>query len=286
MKQLIVIADMEGASGIFDANREACRHEELYPRYKLWRVYGRSCITSDVLAVCNAAVDAGIDDILLYDMHFAGCTESNVELDKLPACVRVFDLPNRETLWDRIRGQAAMEPYGIITVGQHARNGEANAYFPHTIHTPPIESFFINGIHVAEIGESVMCFSGVPYIANIGCAASHKEALELSPEVSCITVKDKAKHWEPLPEDTYPLIYAGVRKALGDYESKTAFPPLDRYVCKLNLTEDHFFDAPDDFPWKGTFDGRSAQWEAHDILTALSLFWQVHNYIRKHTQRA
>ena len=27
MKQLIVIADMEGASGIFDANREACRHE-------------------------------------------------------------------------------------------------------------------------------------------------------------------------------------------------------------------------------------------------------------------
>lgn len=85
-----------------------------------------------------------------------------------------------------------------------------------------------------------MCFSGVPYIANIGCAASHKEALELSPEVSCITVKDKAKHWEPLPEDTYPLIYAGVRKALGDYESKTAFPPLDRYVCKLNLTEGHF----------------------------------------------
>ena len=103
----------------------------------------------------------------------------------------------------------------------------------------------------------------------------------MSPEVSCITVKDKAKHWEPLPEDTYPLIYAGVRKALGDYESKTAFPTLDRYVCKLNLTEDHFFDAPDDFPWKGTFDGRSAQWEAHDIITALSLFWQVHNYIRK-----
>lgn len=191
MKQLIVIADMEGASGIFDANREACRHEERYPRYKLWRAYGRSCITSDVLAVCNAAVDAGIDDILLYDMHFAGCTESNVELDKLPACVRVFDLPNRETLWDRIRGQAAMEPYGIITVGQHARNGEANAYFPHTIHTPPIESFFINGIHVAEIGESVMCFSGVPYIANIGCAASHKEALELSPEVSCIIIRQR-----------------------------------------------------------------------------------------------
>ena len=29
MKQLIIVADMEGASGIFDSNREACWHEEL-----------------------------------------------------------------------------------------------------------------------------------------------------------------------------------------------------------------------------------------------------------------
>ena len=180
MKQLIVIADMEGASGIFDLNKEACWHEELYKQKTLWRTYGRACITSDVLAVCNAAIDMGIDDILLYDMHFAGCNESNIELEKLPSKVRLFDLPNREIWWGRIRGQAMTEPYGIVTVGQHARNGEANAYFPHTIHTPPIKEFFINGIHVAEIGESVMCFSGVPYIANIGCAASHKEALELS----------------------------------------------------------------------------------------------------------
>ena len=32
MKQLIVISDMEGASGIFDSIKEACRHEELYPQ--------------------------------------------------------------------------------------------------------------------------------------------------------------------------------------------------------------------------------------------------------------
>ena len=137
MKQLIVIADMEGASGIFGSNKEALWPEEIYKQKTLWRTYGRSCITSDVLAVCNAAMDIGIDDILLYDMHYAGCSESNIELEKLPPIVRLFDLPNREIWWGRIRGQAAIEPYGIVTVGQHARNGEANAYFPHTIHTPP-----------------------------------------------------------------------------------------------------------------------------------------------------
>lgn len=280
MKQLIIIADMEGASGIFDSNEEACWHEEIYKQKTLWRTYGRSCITSDVLAVCNAAIDMGIDEILLYDMHYAGCSESNIELEKLPSKVRLFDLPNRESWWGRIRGQAMTKPYGIVTVGQHARNGEENAYFPHTIHTPPIEAFFINGIHVAEIGESVMCFSDVPYIANIGCAASHKEALELSPNVSCISVKDKSKHWEPTSEEVYSLIYTEIVEAFKDYNNKTSFPSSDRYVCELHLTESHFFEVLDDFPWKGSFDTRTAKWEAHEMETALSIFWRVHNYIK------
>lgn len=282
MKQLIVLADMEGASGIFESNREAILHEEMYPQKTLWRSYGRACITSDVLAVCNAAVDAGVDEILLYDMHFAGCAESNIELERLPSCVRVFDLPNRVLHWSRIRGQAAVSPYALLTVGQHARNGEANAYFPHTIHTPPIESFYVNGVHVAEIGEGVLCFCEVPYLANIGCAASHKEALELCPNVSCITVKDKGRQWEPTPQETYPLIYQGVREAFQDYENKRAYPYLDNCVCELNLTEGYFFESPDSFPWKGSFDRRTAVWETHDIQTALSLFWKVHDYIRQH----
>ena len=281
MKQLIILADMEGASGIFDSNQEAFLHEEMYPKQTLWRSYGRSCITSDVLAVCNAANDMGIDDILLYDMHFAGCRETNVELDKLPSNVRVFDLPDRSILWSRIRGQAAVEPYGIITVGQHARNGEKDAYFPHTIHTPPLQSFFINGIHVAEIGEGVMCFCDVPYIANIGCAASHQEARELSPDVTCITVKDKRTKWEPSPAETYPIIYEGVKEALKDYQNKTAYPYQQHCVCELNLTENYCFEAPESFPWKGEFRGRTAVWEAHDLETALSLFWRVHDYIKK-----
>lgn len=67
MKQLILYADMEGASGIFENNQSWNWNGE-----EDWRKYGRDCITSDALAICNAAVDFGIDDILLYDGHFAG----------------------------------------------------------------------------------------------------------------------------------------------------------------------------------------------------------------------
>lgn len=280
MKQLIVIADMEGASGIFDSNKEACWHEEMYPQGTLWRTQGRACITSDVLAVCNAAVDMGIEDILLYDMHFSGCSEYNVMLEKLPPQVRVFDLELRGTDWGRIRGQSATYPYGIVTVGQHARNGEPDAYFAHTIHTPPIESFWINGIHVAEIGESVMCFSGVPFIANVGCAASHKEAMELSSAVSCITVKDKKAGWEPSPEETYPIIYDGIKKALNDYQRKAAYPEQEIYLCKMYLTDGYHFESPENFSWKGSFTRQCAAWETHDIQTALNLFGEVHKYIK------
>lgn len=280
MKQLIVIADMEGASGIFDSNKEACWHEEMYPQGTLWRTQGRACITSDVLAVCNAAVDMGIEDILLYDMHFSGCSEYNVMLEKLPPQVRVFDLELRGTDWGRIRGQSATYPYGIVTVGQHARNGEPDAYFAHTIHTPPIESFWINGIHVAEIGESVMCFSGVPFIANVGCAASHKEAMELSSAVSCITVKDKKAGWEPSPEETYPIIYDGIKKALNDYQRKAAYPEQEIYLCKMYLTDGYHFESPENFSWKGNFTRQCAVWETHDIQTALNLFGEVHKYIK------
>jgi len=110
----------------------------------------RQCILLCVIGVptneTNAAIDFGIDDILLYDAHYAGNPEFNILLDKLPPCVRVFDVKNRCFDWRRIRGQAAQHPFGLITFGQHAREGTRDAYFPHTIQSPPIKNFIYNGV--------------------------------------------------------------------------------------------------------------------------------------------
>lgn len=266
---------MEGASGIFDYNKEACYPEELYKKKTLWRDYGRGCITSDVLAVCNAANDFGIDEILLYDAHFAGCSEYNIMLEKLPGNVRVFDVPNREFYWRRIRGQAMWKPYGIITVGQHARFGEQNAYFPHTVQTPPIKAFWVNGKNVGEIGNAVLSFHGTPYIANVGCAASHKEAKELSSEVTCVSVKDKLRNWEPSIKETYPIIYDGVIQAFKEYENKTAAEMSGYCQCSMELVDNFHFTIPDHISWKGEFKDNVAFWEAPSFEIALELFEEV-----------
>lgn len=281
MKQLILISDMEGASGIFDENSSACSHGS-----QLWMDYGRDCMTSDVLAVCEAANACGVDEILFYDSHFAGCPESNVKLELLPRNVRVADTPDRCFLWRRIRGQAACEPYGLITVGQHARYGEPDAYFPHTIQTPPIQGLFVNGKHIAEIGMSALQFCGTAYVANIGCAASHKEAREICETVHCITVKDRKTRWEPTYQETYPIIFAGVRKALSDMERLQVIQVAEPCEYRLELTQGYHFAPPQRMLWQGSFANRQASWTAPSIEIGLELFHCVRACIRKDAEQS
>ena len=66
-RQVVIIADMEGASGIFGNNSNA-----FVPGTDEWKTYGRACITSDFFAVCAALKTCGIDDIFVYDEHYAG----------------------------------------------------------------------------------------------------------------------------------------------------------------------------------------------------------------------
>ncbi|MDR2569042.1 MAG: M55 family metallopeptidase [Oscillospiraceae bacterium] len=273
MKQLIIIADMEGASGIFSKNSSW-----LWNGSADWREHGRECITSDALAIVNASIDFGIDDILLYDGHFAGNPEFNIILEKLPPIVRVFDVPDRCFYWRRMRGQAVARPFGIITFGQHARFGEDNAYFAHTMQSPPIKSLFWNGKHIAEIGSAVLSFHDAPYLANVGCAASMREALELSDKILTIPVKDMAKGWEPSPQETYSIIYDGVTKALHNVENTTGiFVGDELHRFSMQLCDGYFFDTSANITWKGIIENTKATWEAPSIEIGLELF----NYVRR-----
>lgn len=271
-KQLIIISDMEGASGIFENNRKAMVHGS-----DEWKNNGREYLTSDILAVCEAANELGIDDILIYDGHFAGNPEHNIILEKLPSNVRFFDTPDRCFYWRRIRGQSSWNPYGLITVGQHARYGEEDAYFPHTIQSPPIEKLTLNGIHIAEIGMAVLNFTGVKYIANIGCNASMKEALELSNTVKTIAVKDKAKNWQPNIEETYKIIKDGVLNALSNIDDIKPVDVKPPYVFSMRILEGFTFQVPNEISWKGNFDENTAYWEAPDVEIGLEIF----NYVRE-----
>ena len=199
----------------------------------------------------------------------------------MPKNVRFFDTPDRCFFWRRIRGQAQIEPFGLITVGQHARFGEKGAYFPHTIQTPPIKATFFNGLHIAEIGHAVLNFGNVKYIANVGCRASMKEALEMSENICTISVKDKTVTWEPSPIETFPIIKGGIFKALRNIEHFNAPVFKAPFEFSMNLTEGFRFIAPPRISWKGSFNDNEAFWEAPSIELGLELFGFVRDCIER-----
>lgn len=88
-------------------------------------------------AVCDATIDFGIDEIVLYDDHSAGerCAKPNVKIEELPEIVKFADVPEHEFEYflPWIKGQVRLDPFGMIFVGQHARAGTRNAIFPRSI---------------------------------------------------------------------------------------------------------------------------------------------------------
>jgi D-aminopeptidase len=275
-KQIIVYVDMEGASGIFDHNSNAVVHGS-----SLWREYGRKCITSDVLAVCQAANECKIDEILIYDGHCAGDPEYNIIVEELPHNIKLFDTWNRRFDWRRIRGQADLDPFGLITVGQHARYGEPDAYLPHTIQSPPVKSLYLNNKNIAEIGMCAYNFFGLKYIANIGCMASMAEALEISQKETCIPVKDKKNKYEPKYSETFPLIKENVIKAINEIGNKEKIETDEPCIFKMEIFDNYTFKEPEKISWKGTFSENEAHWEASSVEIGFELFNYVRNCIIK-----
>ena len=109
-----------------------------------------------------------------------------------------------------------------------------------------IQSIILNVRSIGEISMEVHNFKDMPYIANIGCAASHDEALGLSRSISCIAVKDKAKKFEPTYEEAYSIIYDGVRSALKEYDEMECCTYTGFCEFAVNLCEGFFCGTEQD----------------------------------------
>lgn len=267
---------MEGASGIFENNSRA-----FVPGTDEWKTYGRVCITSDVSAVCAELKICGIDDICVYDEHYAGDSRYNIILEDLPENVKLFDIPERRMFWRRIRGQARWDLFGIITVGQHAGNGVQNGYFAHTIQTPPIKNLRVNGKSISEIGLAAYNFYGAKYIANIGCAASHEEARSINKTATCITVKDKKKKYEPTYRETYEIIKKQTIEAINDSDNKTPITVEEPCEIELDLEPEYEFYLGKEIPIKCREEKQKVIWYAPEIETGLEFIDYFRSKIKK-----
>lgn len=224
-KQLYILCDLEGASGISPANRQAMHYGS-----ELWHAEGRALITSDVKAVCEAAVEFGIDEIVINDDHDLGHREPNLLVHELPGNVKMVPRPH---LPGTPRKRVQADPFGMIIVGQHAMYG-GGGFAPHTVQSPPIGEVTLNGIRVGEIGLALALFMGVKLLAIAGEEAATREAQALCPSVVTIPVKSLERDWFPPATETYGTIKERTAQALAQQARAHALvlaPPF-RFTMK------------------------------------------------------
>jgi len=282
-KVLYILCDVEGASGISRANWNTLRHGS-----DLWRSEGRALITSDVKAVCEAANEFGIDDIIIDDEHDGGKRESNLLVSELPANVRLLRRPH---LPGKARKTVRGEPYGMVFVGQHAMAG-GGGFAAHTI-CLQIGAVTLNGVRVGEIGLELAMFMDAPLLAVVGEEAAVTEAKVLCPRVVGISVKSLERNWFPSADETRPAIRRGVLDALRAREDPTGLDLQPPYRFTLAPADGYVFDPDKKMPLRwltrlfffrvcgGKLTEREASWEARTVLRGLYALHCARLFLRK-----
>jgi len=285
-KQLLIICDLEGASQISPENRQAMHHGS-----ELWATQGRRFLTSDVKAVCEAANEFGIDEILINDEHDSGKKESNVLIEQLPANVKVIKRPHSLSTPRKM----APHPYGVIMVGEHARFGRGG-FAPHSIQSPPIGGIILNGIEMGEIGLELAVFMDEKFLAIIGEEAAVVEAKELCPNVVGVPVKSLEKDRFPRAEDNFALIKANTAAALRlrDMAGSLHLDPPFKFTLKP--TEEYWFNPkkkgmlPAIAAWwflnitRGKMDAQQAAWQSRTVLKGLNYVYMLRILMEKKPQ--
>jgi D-amino peptidase len=253
--RIAVAVDMEGITGI-------CCREQTLPGESLY-AEGCDLMAGDINAVVEGLVDAGVDDIVVWDCH---SRSFNARLPGLHPAARY------------LRGSAAnglrlpivdAATDGVILLGYHAMAGTLHAVLEHTMSS---ESWFrlrVNGRAIGEIAYDAALAGavGVPVLMVSGDDKACAEARDfLAPGVTTVCVKQGLARQAAVlvpPARTRALLRKGAHRAAT--RPGRAQPFRFRAPATVELTFKHTgqADTADLRPFRGRrLDGYTVQWTA------------------------
>jgi D-amino peptidase len=218
--KLYVSVDMEGIAGVVTG-------EQLGPsgfEYQRFREF----TTLELLAVLDAAREAGVSDVLVSDSHGNG---QNLLIERLPASVSLV------RSWPRplMMMQGIDESFdAAIFLGYHASTTSSVGVRAHTMSSARLAGVWLNGTPMPEAGinAAIAGHFGVPVIMISGDEAAVEEAQGLLGDVEGAVVKWPYSFHSArtlTPEAARQLIAAKVKKALGrlaDFEPYRVETPI------------------------------------------------------------
>jgi D-amino peptidase len=165
--------DMEGTSGLFNGQQAWYKEKGVKPEVA---EEGIRLLIADVNNAAEAALKAGVDQLIVCDTHGGG---GNFRPKEMLADPRITYLYKSRGYDDKsFRWMPGLNETvdGLMLMGHHAKAGTQHAFLPHTENTD-WDDFSINGQSVGEIGIET-CFAGhwgVPLILAQGDEAMCKE---------------------------------------------------------------------------------------------------------------
>lgn len=201
--KVVIMTDLEGIS-LVDSIDMMDQESEGY-RFACQR------LMADVNAAIQGAVDAGADEIIVFDGHGSGHNFIDGELDSRATQKRNFNEPG---LFDSC--------VAYLEIGLHAKPGTINGFLDHVQNSGKWFNYYINGKTYGELAQgAAYCGAyGVPVVMVSGDEAACNEAMEMVEGVVCAAVKKGIgrNRAECLPsEDALKLIRKaaceGIKKA-------------------------------------------------------------------------
>ena len=256
--KIVMGVDMEGITCI-TSREHTSRDGRLYAQ-------GVEFMVGDINAAVQGLVDAGVDDVIVWDNHGAGL---NAPLAKFhPAARYVCGSGPNGTRWPYVDEDTD----GLILLGYHAKAGTLHATLEHTMSSASWFRLKVNGREIGEIGYdgALAGAVGVPVIMVSGDDKLCAEAADLfGPDAVTVCVKQgHARHGALClaAEKTAPMLRAGAAEAVGRIGK---IQPLDLgspAVVELTYKHTDHADGADLRGFAGRrIDGYTVQWTAPDF---------------------
>jgi len=256
--KIMMGVDMEGITGL-------CTREHVIGKGRLYDE-GIELAVHDVNAAVEGLVDAGVDDIVVWDNHAASF---NHPLAKLHPAARYRRGGSANQLrWQELDSSFA----GLILLGYHAQAGTLHGVLEHTMSSASWMRLKVNGRAIGEIGiDGALAGSvGVPVIMVSGDDKLCAEAKGLfGPDVVAACVKHgHGRHCATClpPEQTGELLRKGAAEAV---KCAGRLKPLDLgrpAVVELTFKHTDHADGADIKSFNGRrLDGYTVQWTCPDF---------------------
>jgi D-amino peptidase len=215
--KVFMVTDMEGVAGVVSFTQQS------YPDGKYYEL-AKKLETAEVNAAVDGLLDAGVEEILVWDGHGAG----GISFEDLhPAARLLHGRPSPP--WSRLNEVIAQ--YDVcVMVGQHARAGVATGNQNHTQSSQTIDYYKLNGKPIGEIGQIALYFGafGLPLIFLSGEEDACREAADLVDGITTVAVKQGLGRGSAISlsaQEARRRIRQGIKEAI-DHQRADPIPPL------------------------------------------------------------